>query len=100
MFTSKIEVLTETELQMLLRNSTNILFKTLATLSNSPVRNLSAVVDRLINVEVNDKTGIAYVTLNRKPVNGINLELFEALSKTLDDLERNKTLAMILTSVS
>lgn len=61
-------------------------------------RNLSAVANALVNVEVNDKTGIALITMNRKPVNGLSLELFEALSTTLDDLENNKTRGAIVTS--
>jgi len=63
-----------------------------------PVRSFSVGTKPLVDVEVNDKTGIALVTMNRKPVNGLNLELFEALSKTLDDLENNKSRGAILTS--
>lgn len=87
--------------QMMIRKSIKIVCKTFnTTLSKAPpVRHFSAETNPLINVEVDDKTGIAYVTLNRKPVNGINLELFEGLSNTLDDLESNKTRGTILTSV-
>ena len=54
----------------------------------------------LVLVDVNDKTGYATVTLNRPPVNSLNLELLQAISKTLDDLQNNKSRGMILTSVS
>lgn len=56
------------------------------------------MANNLVNVKVNDKTGIALVSMNRKPVNALSLELFEALSTTLDDLESNKTRGAILTS--
>lgn len=54
---------------------------------------------KLVNVEVNDKTGIATVTLNRPPVNSLNLELLTDLSKTLDEILDNRSKGMILTSV-
>lgn len=60
---------------------------------NVAIRNLS-----LVNVEVNDKTSIALVTTNRKPVNGLNMDTFKELSTTLDDLENNKIRGAILTS--
>lgn len=54
----------------------------------------------LVDVKVNDKTGVATVTMQRPPVNGLNLELIKALSDTLDDLSNNRSKGMILTSVS
>lgn len=53
----------------------------------------------LVQVDVNGK-GYAVVTLNRPPVNSLNLELLSTLSNTLDDLEKNKSRGLILTSVS
>lgn len=64
-----------------------------------PVRYIANATTPLVNVEVNDKTGIATVKMNRKPVNGLSLEMFQALSNTLDELEKNKTRGAILTSV-
>lgn len=55
---------------------------------------------KLVDVNVNDKTGIATVTMQRPPVNSLNLELLRALLDTLEDLESNRTRGMILTSVS
>lgn len=63
------------------------------------MRCLSSGATNLVNVDVNDKTGIAVVTLNRPPVNSLNLELLTDFSNTLDDLESNKSKGMILTSV-
>lgn len=60
----------------------------------------SASAKDLVLVEVNDKTGYATVTLNRPPVNSLNLELLSALSQTLDQLTQNKARGLILTSVS
>ncbi|KAJ6643143.1 Enoyl-CoA delta isomerase 1, mitochondrial [Pseudolycoriella hygida] len=62
------------------------------------VRYFSSPTNPLVNVDVNDKSGIAVVTMNRKPVNGLSLELFEAMSKALDDLENNRIRGAILTS--
>lgn len=89
----------------MIRNSSKLVLKAL-NLSKTqlvpklPARCFSSETNKLVKVEVNDQTGIALVTMNRKPVNGLNLELFEALSNTLDDLENNKTRGAILTSVS
>lgn len=54
---------------------------------------------KLVDVAVNDQTGIATVTLQRLPVNGLNLELLSAFSNTLTELDENRTRGMILTSV-
>ena len=88
----------------MIRNSPKFILKTLNLsqtqwLKTLPVRCLSTEGKQLVNVVINDKTGFATVTLNRKPVNGLSLELVEELSKTLDDLESNKTRGAILTSV-
>ncbi|XP_055596907.1 enoyl-CoA delta isomerase 1, mitochondrial-like [Uranotaenia lowii] len=56
--------------------------------------------DKLVLTEVDDKTGYATVTLNRPPVNSLNLDLLKAISETLDDLQNNKSRGMILTSSS
>jgi Delta3-Delta2-enoyl-CoA isomerase len=64
------------------------------------MRHQSTAANDLVLVDVNDKTGYATVTLNRPPVNSLNLELLSAISKTLDDLLNNKTRGMILTSVN
>lgn len=88
----------------MIRHSSKVIFKTCCLSKTQWVAKLkarcfSAQTNQLVNVEVNDQSGIAIVTMNRKPVNGLNLELFEALSNTLDDLENNKTRGAILTSV-
>lgn len=59
----------------------------------------SGAASELIKVDVNDKTGVALVTLNRAPVNGLNLELLSSIKKVIEDLEDNKSRGMILTSV-
>lgn len=46
-----------------------------------------------------DNDGIAVVTMQRPPVNSLNLDLLEAMSKSLDDVAKNKCKGMILTSV-
>lgn len=64
------------------------------------LRFCSSASDKLVLTEVDDKTGYATVTLNRPPVNSLNLELLKAISETLDDLQNNKSRGMILTSSS
>lgn len=64
------------------------------------LRFCSSAADKLVITEVDDKTGYATVTLNRPPVNSLNLELLTAISETLDDLQNNKSRGMILTSSS
>ena len=63
------------------------------------VRCQSASAQRLVNVDVNDKNGIATVSLNRKPVNALSLELFEEFCGVMDDLEKGSIRGMILKSV-
>nr|ADB57048.1 enoyl-CoA isomerase [Heliothis virescens] len=47
-----------------------------------------------------DNEGIATVTMQRLPVNSLNLELLQAMSKSLDEVAKNKCKGMILTSAS
>lgn len=53
---------------------------------------------KLVDVQVDDKSGIATVTMQRAPVNGLNLELLTDLSDALTDLDNNNARGMILTS--
>lgn len=43
--------------------------------------------------------GISTVTMQRLPVNGMNLELLQELCTIFDTLEKDKSRGMILTSV-
>lgn len=52
-----------------------------------------------VQVEINEKTGFATVSLNRQPVNILNAEFMREITKTLKDLEAKKTRGVILTSV-
>ncbi|XP_054286553.1 enoyl-CoA delta isomerase 1, mitochondrial-like [Macrosteles quadrilineatus] len=63
-------------------------------------RTFSSAPDSLAKVDVNLKTGVAVVSMQRLPVNSLNLELLEALGRTFDELEKNKCRGMILTSES
>lgn len=63
-------------------------------------RLFSSPAQKIVNMEVNDKTGIATVTLNRSPVNSLSVELLKELSETLDEVHDNRSRGMILTSVS
>ncbi|XP_055541844.1 enoyl-CoA delta isomerase 1, mitochondrial-like [Wyeomyia smithii] len=67
-------------------------------LSASGLRSCSNTSQKLVLTTVDDKTGYATVTLNRPPVNSLNLELLKAISESLDDLQNNKSRGMILTS--
>lgn len=51
-------------------------------------------------VEINDKNGIATLSMNSKPVNSMTLNFFKDFCEKLDLLEKEKVKGMILTSVS
>ncbi|VVD03262.1 unnamed protein product [Leptidea sinapis] len=53
----------------------------------------------LIDLSV-DNDGVAVMTMQRLPVNSLNLDLLQELSKSLDEVAKNKTKALILTSAS
>jgi len=87
----------------MIRNSINLLSRKgiQTTFSQfNQMRCLSSGVSNLVNVDMNEKTGIAVVTLNRPPVNSLNLEMLREIANTLDALESNKSKGMILTSSS
>lgn len=60
---------------------------------------LQSTSGSLIHVDVNDKTGTALVSLNRKPVNALSLEVFKEFCGVMDDLEKSNIRGMILKSV-
>lgn len=66
-----------------------------------PVRYSSAAAQAqpLVNLTVDEKSGIATLTLNRSPVNSLNLHLLSEISCSLDQLEANKSRGLIITSV-
>lgn len=47
-----------------------------------------------------DNEGIATLTMQRPPVNSLNLELLQNLNKAFDEVAKNKCKGLILTSVS
>ncbi|KAG5675601.1 hypothetical protein PVAND_005493 [Polypedilum vanderplanki] len=73
---------------------------TSATFNVIKKHNSTHTKNDLVLVDVNDKTGFSIVTLNRPPVNSLNLELLSAFSSVLDDLHKNNSRGMILTSSS
>lgn len=83
----------------MLRQSINHLSKT-SLVSQLPKRLQSTDANKLVNLEVNDKTGIAVLTLNRAPVNSLNLELLQDISQGLDEVAKNRSKGLILASVS
>lgn len=68
-------------------------------LANNVRYQSSSTAEELINVDVNDNSGISVVSLNRKPVNSLSLELFKDFCGVMDDLERDKVRGMVLKSV-
>lgn len=59
----------------------------------------TSTATKLTTVEVNDKSGIATLTMNRPPVNGLNLELLTSINQSIQEIEGNKSRGLILTSV-
>lgn len=51
-------------------------------------------------MDLNGQTGIATVTMNRPPVNSLNLELLSDMVEAMETVQKNKSLGMILTSSS
>lgn len=61
----------------------------------------SAPISRnLVLIDINDKNGIATMTMNKLPVNSLSCDLLDALKTSLDLLEKEKVKGMILASVS
>lgn len=53
----------------------------------------------LVNLSVDDKTGIATLEMNRPPVNSLNTPLLQDISSALTDVGKNKSKGLILTTV-
>ncbi|XP_036322620.1 enoyl-CoA delta isomerase 1, mitochondrial-like [Rhagoletis pomonella] len=51
-------------------------------------------------LNVDDKTGIATLTLNRPPANALNAASMSEIQRTIQDLEKSKCRGLILTSAS
>lgn len=56
--------------------------------------------NNLVLIDINDKNGIATMTMNKLPVNSLSCDLLDALKNSLDILEKEKIKGMILASVS
>lgn len=54
---------------------------------------------KLVNLTVDDSTGIATLELNRPPVNTLNTPLLQDISSALTQVEKNQSKGLILTSV-
>ncbi|XP_055599996.1 enoyl-CoA delta isomerase 1, mitochondrial-like [Uranotaenia lowii] len=52
----------------------------------------------MVLTKVDESTGYARVTLNREPVNGLNLEMLTCITDTIRNLEQSKVRGMILSS--
>lgn len=68
-------------------------------LSSSSVSNAAEQQLKLVNLTVDDKTGIATLEMNRPPVNTLNTSLLRDISLALTEVEKNRSKGMILTSV-
>lgn len=83
-----------------------IMFKKLA--SKQCIRSLSlhrlmstsmSRQSKLTTLSVDDKTGIATLEMNRPPVNSLNTLLLKDISNALDEVAKNRSKGLILTSV-
>lgn len=63
------------------------------------LRSLSSSTNNT-QIEVDNKTGFATLSMNRPPVNLLNLELINSLTRSMKEMEQNKCRGKILTSVS
>lgn len=73
--------------------------KRLNPLFANTIRNYCSA-EKLVDVQVNDKTGFATITMQRPPVNSLNVELLSQLLSSLQQAAENKSRGVILTSVS
>lgn len=55
--------------------------------------------NKLITLSVDDKSGIATLEMNRPPVNSLNTLLLKDISNALDEVVKNRSKGLILTSV-
>lgn len=69
--------------------------------SSSSILSASNAVQqfKLVNLTVDDSTGIATLELNRPPVNTLNTPLLQDISAALTEVEKNQSKGLILTSV-
>ncbi|XP_072947160.1 enoyl-CoA delta isomerase 1, mitochondrial-like [Epargyreus clarus] len=63
------------------------------------LRTMAGQAGPLTDLKV-DNDGVAILTMQRMPVNSLNLDLLQDLSKSFDEVAKNKARAMILTSAS
>lgn len=55
--------------------------------------------EKFVNLKVDNRTGIATLELNRPPVNSLNTALLKDISDALDEVTKNHSKGLILTSV-
>ncbi|KAH8260145.1 hypothetical protein KR026_003774 [Drosophila bipectinata] len=55
---------------------------------------------KFTSVEINDKTGVAILTLCRPPVNSQNAQMLRDIKSSIDEIEINKSRGLIITSAS
>lgn len=58
-----------------------------------------STASKLTTVQVDDKTGIATLTMNRPPINALNVDLLQDLHRSIQEIQENKSRGLILTSV-
>ncbi|CAH2090944.1 unnamed protein product [Euphydryas editha] len=63
------------------------------------IRAMSSQGGPLVDLTV-DNDGVAILTMQRPPVNSLNLDLLKEISKSLDEVAKNKSKGLILTSSS
>lgn len=64
------------------------------------VPNLRAMSSQSSLVDLSiDNDGVSIMTLQRPPVNSLNLELLKGMSEKLDEVAKNKSKGLIITSV-
>ena len=83
-----------------LRKFKKVVPKTLTFKTNLRCLASSPAQDKLVTVNLNEKTGMAILKFNRPPVNALNLELFRDLTGAINMVEDNGCQSLILTSVS
>lgn len=77
----------------------NIQISAVRYLSSTTINNGTKQQFKMVNLTIDEKTGIATLELNRPPVNTLNTALLQDISSALTEVEQNQSKGMILTSV-
>ncbi|XP_046751163.1 enoyl-CoA delta isomerase 1, mitochondrial-like [Diprion similis] len=72
--------------------------KMYSRLLGSSTKRQYATIPKFVDILVNENTGVATLSINRPPVNSLNLDLIRDLNNSFKELEKSQCQGVILTS--